>query len=246
MLLTVDKLSKQFGTTPILNQVSFSVEAGETVVLVGASGCGKSTLLRCIAALEKPDSGKVEVNGVNPFRLNGHCSLEQYRADVSFVFQQWNLFPHLSVLDNLTLGPKLVRKQSEEEARIQALNWLDHLGLKARADASPVRLSGGQQQRVAIARALMMQPQLLLLDEPTSALDVPMSHEVWALCADLTTEGYTLLVVTHQLGFAKTYGKRLLFMDEGQLLEQGEPAALFDNPQHPKTRAFLEVWKDLA
>jgi polar amino acid transport system ATP-binding protein len=238
---------KWYGEHHVLDGVELSVAAGEVAVILGPSGSGKSTLLRAINHLEKLDSGYVTVNGelVGVRRLGGRLKELRERAilaqrrRIGFVFQNFNLFPHLSVLDNVTAAPVATGRAGRDEARVRALVLLDRVGLADKVNAFPRQLSGGQQQRVAIARALALEPGVILFDEPTSALDPELVGEVLAVIRDLATTGTTLIVVTHEIGFAREVADRLFFLDAGRVVEQGPPAAVLGDPRHPRTREFL-------
>jgi glutamine transport system ATP-binding protein len=231
-------VSKSFGHLPVLKDISLQIDAGEVVVVVGPSGSGKSTMLRCINALEKITSGELLVDGQS---VKGNASvIRGIRLEAGMVFQQFNLFPQMTALENVMFGPIEVRGASRAEARDQAMALLDKVGLESRANHYPSELSGGQQQRVAIARALAIRPKLMLFDEPTSALDPELRHEVLKVMQDLATEGMTMIVVTHEIGFAKRVGTRLLFMDQGGIAEDGEPAALIDQPPTQRLKDFLK------
>lgn len=227
---------KSFGKLEVLKGINLDIEQGEVVVIIGPSGSGKSTVLRCMNYLEEPTSGDVIVDGMN---LNIKENINNVRAEVGMVFQRFNLFPHMTVLDNITLAPQKIRKVSKAEAEATAMELLKKVGLEDKAKAYPEQLSGGQQQRVAIARALAMKPKVMLFDEPTSALDPEMVHEVLDVMKSLAEEGMTMVVVTHEMGFAKEVGTRVLFVDGGQILESGSPADVFDNPQNDRTKLFL-------
>ncbi|SRR6266540_498572 len=246
-LLMVDKLSKSFGREQVLRDVCLSVEKGEIVIVMGASGSGKTTLLRCINCLESPDRGYIEVDGT-PFgsmgpdfawRPDPWKVLNRKRRRIGFVFQKFNLFANLPALDNVAIGPMRVLKRPKAEARERARMLLDQLGLAVHANKLPSQLSGGQQQRVAIARALSMEPVLMLFDEPTSALDPELVGEVLLTMKDLARSGMTMVVVTHELDFARDVGDRVLFMDQGVIVEEGTPEVIFARPQHERTRIFL-------
>ncbi|MHC4958282.1 MAG: amino acid ABC transporter ATP-binding protein [Planctomycetota bacterium] len=227
-------VSKRFGDVRALVDIDVAVQQGEVVVLIGPSGSGKSTLLRCVNALEIPDTGEVLVEGR---RVDAHDKgIDAVRADVGMVFQHFNLFPHLTALGNVMLAPRLVRN-AEDEAAARAL--LERVGVGDKHDAYPDTLSGGQKQRVAIARALAMEPLAMLFDEPTSALDPEMVGEVLAVMQQLAGEGMTMLVASHEMGFAREVADRVLFMDDGRLVEQGPPAQVFDAPERERTKAFL-------
>lgn len=227
---------KSFGKNEVLKGINLHVERGEVVVIIGSSGSGKSTVLRCMNYLEEPTSGDVIVDGMN---LNVKENINNVRAEVGMVFQRFNLFPHMTVLDNITLAPQKIRKMSKEEAEKIALELLAKVGLQDKADSYPQQLSGGQQQRVAIARALAMKPKVMLFDEPTSALDPEMVSEVLDVMKNLAKEGMTMVVVTHEMGFAKEVGTRVLFVDEGKILEEGTPKDVFEHPTNERTQLFL-------
>ena len=227
---------KSFGKNDVLKGINLHVERGEVVVIIGPSGSGKSTVLRCMNYLEEPTSGDVIVDGMN---LNVKENINNVRAEVGMVFQRFNLFPHMTVLDNITLAPQIIRKISKAEAAEIALELLAKVGLRDKADSYPQQLSGGQQQRVAIARALAMKPKVMLFDEPTSALDPEMVSEVLDVMKSLAKEGMTMVVVTHEMGFAKEVGTRVLFVDEGKILEEGTPAEVFEHPKNERTQLFL-------
>lgn len=229
---------KSFGKNEVLKGINLHVERGEVVVIIGPSGSGKSTVLRCMNYLEEPTSGDVIVDGMN---LNVKENINNVRAEVGMVFQRFNLFPHMTVLDNITLAPQKIRKMSKEEAEKIALELLAKVGLQDKADSYPQQLSGGQQQRVAIARALAMKPKVMLFDEPTSALDPEMVSEVLDVMKNLAKEGMTMVVVTHEMGFAKEVGTRVLFVDEGKILEEGTPKDVFEHPTNERTQLFLSI-----
>ncbi|WP_165848149.1 glutamine ABC transporter ATP-binding protein GlnQ [Paraburkholderia lacunae] len=236
-MVEFQSVSKSFGHVPVLKNINLRIENGEVVVIVGPSGSGKSTLLRCINALEKISGGELLVDGLS---VKGHASdIRTIRLEAGMVFQQFNLFPQMTALENVMFGPIQVRGATRAEARDQAMALLDKVGLESRANHYPSELSGGQQQRVAIARALAIRPKLMLFDEPTSALDPELRHEVLKVMQDLATEGMTMVVVTHEIGFAKRVGTRLLFMDNGGIAEDGEPAALIDSPPTQRLKDFL-------
>jgi polar amino acid transport system ATP-binding protein len=230
-------VSKFYGSFQALNDVTETVMRGEVVVICGPSGSGKSTLIRTINRLEPIDSGQILLYGQDIHRPG--LDVDRFRSGIGFVFQQFNLFPHLSVLDNCTLAPMKVRGLAEKEARERALALLDRVGLAGKAQSYPAQLSGGQQQRVAIARALAMEPPLMLFDEPTSALDPEMVSEVLLVIRDLAHQGQTLVCVTHEMGFAREVADRIFFMDEGRILERATPEEFFERPQHPRTQQFL-------
>ena len=235
--IRVEALGKRFGALEVLRDVSCAVAEGEVVCIIGPSGSGKSTLLRCMNGLEEATSGRVLVHGV-PVHDHG-TDLDVVRRDVGMVFQRFNLFPHKTVLENLTLAPRLLRGLSVPDARARAEALLDKVGVLDKRDAWPNQLSGGQQQRVAIARALAMQPRIMLFDEPTSSLDPEMVGEVLAVMQQLADDGMTMVVVTHEMGFARRVAHRVLFLDQGQLVEQGPPDQLFGAPREERTQKFL-------
>lgn len=235
-MIKLQNIHKSFGKNEVLKGINLHVEKGEVVVIIGPSGSGKSTVLRCMNYLEVPTSGDVLVDGLN---LNDKNNLNRVRTEVGMVFQRFNLFPHMTVMDNLTLAQRKVRKIPKAEAEATGLALLKRVGLADKADAYPESLSGGQQQRVAIARALAMKPEVMLFDEPTSALDPEMVHEVLDVMKNLAREGMTMVVVTHEMGFAKEVATRVLFVDDGQILEEGTPSEIFDHPKHERTQSFL-------
>lgn len=247
VMVRAENVHKRFGSLPVLRGITMEVRQGDVVCVIGPSGSGKSTFLRCVNHLEKINAGRLWVNG----QLMGYRQkrdrlyelrereVAQQRADIGMVFQHFNLFPHMSAVGNVMEGPVQVRRKSRQEARDLALALLDDVGLADRAEEYPARLSGGQQQRVAIARALAMDPTLMLFDEPTSALDPELVGEVLAVMRRLAERGMTMVVVTHEMGFAREVGDWLAFMDEGVILEQGPPRDVLANPQHPRAREFL-------
>ncbi|HSJ22645.1 MAG TPA: amino acid ABC transporter ATP-binding protein [Nocardioidaceae bacterium] len=235
--IDVNDLHKYFGETEVLKGIDFHVDHGQVVCVIGPSGSGKSTLLRCVNMLEQPTSGKIIVEGVD--LTDPEVDLDKIRSRIGMVFQSFNLFPHLNVLGNLTLAQRRSKKRSKEEAVEVARRNLEKVGLADRESAYPAHLSGGQQQRVAIARALSMDPDMMLFDEPTSALDPELVGDVLAVMKDLANEGMTMMVVTHEMGFAREVGNKLVFMDDGMIVEEGVPAEVLANPQHDRTRAFL-------
>ena len=235
--IRVEALGKRFGALEVLRGVSCTIADGEVVCIIGPSGSGKSTLLRCMNGLEEATSGRVLVHGV-PVHDHG-TDLDVVRRDVGMVFQRFNLFPHKTVLENLMLAPRLLRGLSLTDARTRAEALLDKVGVLDKRDAWPNQLSGGQQQRVAIARALAMQPRIMLFDEPTSSLDPEMVNEVLAVMQQLADDGMTMVVVTHEMGFARRVAHRVLFLDQGQLVEQGPPDQLFGAPREERTQKFL-------
>jgi len=236
-IVTVEGLRKSFGKLEVLRGIDCDVEANEVVCVIGPSGSGKSTFLRCLNLLESITAGTVVVNGHK--LTESKPDLNQVRQDVGMVFQQFNVFPHMKVLDNVTLAPIKVSKQPPGEVRERAWALLEKVGLTDKADVYPSKLSGGQQQRVAIARALAMQPKVMLFDEPTSALDPETVGEVLGVMKDLAREHMTMIVVTHEMGFAREMADRVIFMDHGVIVEEGDPAQIFDNPRQERTKAFL-------
>ncbi|MGI6192191.1 MAG: amino acid ABC transporter ATP-binding protein [Christensenellales bacterium] len=236
-MIEVIDLTKKFGDLAAVDNVSTSIKKGEIVVVIGPSGSGKSTFLRCLNLLEVPTSGHVIFEGTDI--TDKSVDINIHRQKMGMVFQQFNLFPHLTVMQNITLAPTKLRGLSEADAKKEALALLERVGLADRANAYPRQLSGGQQQRIAIVRALAMQPEVMLFDEPTSALDPEMVGEVLDVMKDLAKSGMTMVVVTHEMGFAKEVGSRLIFMDEGKILEEGKPAEVFANPVNERTAAFL-------
>jgi polar amino acid transport system ATP-binding protein len=246
-LVHVRGLTKSFGSHRVLEEVDLDVEAGEVVVMLGPSGSGKSTLLRCINHLERPDAGFVQIGGeLIGYRYSGGRLHElrpkvitKQRSRIGMVFQQFNLFPHMSVLHNLCIAQRRVRKRSQDDAHRIARENLAKVGLAEKENAYPAHLSGGQQQRVAIARALSMDPDMMLFDEPTSSLDPELVGDVLSVMRDLAAEGMTMMVVTHEMGFAREVGDNLVFMDGGLVLEEGDPGDVISKPQHARTQAFL-------
>mgnify|MGYP001772811853 CR=1 FL=1 len=236
-IIRIEHLYKRFGHVVALDDVSLSVKRGEVVVIIGPSGAGKSTLLRCINHLEKPDRGTIIVDGI-PL-THEKANINKIRAEVGMVFQQFNLFPHLTALENITLAQIVVRKRSRQEAERIAMELLEKVGIPDKAHAYPAQLSGGQQQRVAIARALAMQPKIMLFDEPTSALDPEMIKEVLDVMLQLAREGMTMVVVSHEMGFVKAAADRVIFMDAGKIVEEGTVDQIFNNPREERTKAFL-------
>ncbi len=236
-LVMLEKVNKSFGEVQVLFDIDLAVQAGEVVVVIGPSGSGKSTLCRCINRLETIDSGRIEVDGV-PLPAEGR-QLAKLRSDVGMVFQSFNLFAHKTVLDNITLGPTKARGIPKADAQRRGRELLDRVGLADKAGSHPAQLSGGQQQRVAIARALAMDPKVLLFDEPTSALDPEMINEVLEVMTELAREGMTMLVVTHEMGFARSAAKRVVFMDGGRIVEVATPQVFFTRPDSERARGFL-------
>ncbi|MBT3389231.1 MAG: amino acid ABC transporter ATP-binding protein [Chloroflexi bacterium] len=236
-IIVIKDLYKYFGDVKALNGVSLTVERGKVVVVIGPSGSGKSTMLRCINHLETPTSGEIFIDG--EFMTSAPKQLNAVRAEIGMVFQLFNLFPHLTALENITLAQKVVRGRSKAEATEIALKQLQRVGIPEKADAYPRKLSGGQQQRVAIARALSMNPKIMLFDEPTSALDPEMIKEVLDVMLDLAREGMTMVCVSHEMGFARSAADEVIFMDDGLIVEHTTPHGLFNDPQHDRTKLFL-------
>ncbi len=236
-MISIKNLHKKFGDLHVLRGVDLQVEEGEVVVIIGPSGSGKSTILRCINYLEEPSDGEIVVDGITLSRQES--VINKVRAEVGMVFQRFNLFPHMTVLENIELAPVKVRKMPKPEAQKIALDLLDKVGLADKANAYPEQLSGGQQQRVAIARALAMRPRVMLFDEPTSALDPEMVKEVLDVMKTLVKDGMTMVVVTHEMGFAREVGSRVIFIDEGRIIEQGSPNDLFYHAKEERTKSFL-------
>lgn len=236
-MITVKNLHKSFGNLQVLKGIDQGVKQGEVVVVIGPSGSGKSTFLRCINLLEQPTKGQIIIDGDDV--TDPKVNINKVREKVGMVFQHFNLFPHLTILQNITLAPMKLKGMSEEQATAVAKNLLTKVGLIDKIDAYPVQLSGGQKQRIAIARALAMEPEVMLFDEPTSALDPEMVKEVLSVMKDLALEGMTMMVVTHEMGFAREVGDRILFMDEGKVVEEASPDQLFNHPNHPRLKEFL-------
>ncbi|MFB0957802.1 amino acid ABC transporter ATP-binding protein [Proteiniclasticum sp. QWL-01] len=236
-MIQVEHLNKFFGKLQVLKDISETIREGEIVSIIGPSGSGKSTFLRCLNLLERPTSGKVLFEGVDLADKN--IDLDRHRQDIGMVFQQFNVFPHLKVIDNITLAPMLEKKMSRQDAQARASELLDRVGLLDKRDEYPTRISGGQKQRLAIVRALAMDPKVMLFDEPTSALDPEMVKEVLDVIKELTRTGMTIVIVTHEMGFAREVSDRILFMDEGVIQEQGTPDMIFNHPQNPRTKEFL-------
>lgn len=236
-MINIKNLHKTFGKNEVLKGIDLDVNAGEVVVIIGPSGSGKSTFLRCLNLLEQPTAGSIEFEGKN--LLDKDTDIDALRQKMGMVFQNFNLFPHKTVLDNLTISPIKVKKETPEAAKEQALTLLEQVGLKDKATSYPSSLSGGQQQRVAIARALAMNPDVMLFDEPTSALDPEMVGEVLAVMKALAVEGMTMVVVTHEMGFAREVADRVIFMDAGIIQEEGTPEEIFGQPKNPRTQDFL-------
>lgn len=248
MMIKMEKVCKSFGTLKVLNDIDFEVTKGEVVCIIGPSGSGKSTLLRCLNHLERITSGRVYIedelideliSGKNQLKVS-HKKISEICTSLGMVFQRFNLFPHMTVLENVIEAPITVKKIPRQEAIEYGEQLLEKVGLSDKRDEYPSRLSGGQQQRVAIARALAMQPKIMLFDEPTSALDPELVGEVLEVMKDLAREGMTMLVVTHEMGFAREVGSRVIFMDKGEILEEDTPENIFSNPKHERTKSFLQ------
>ena len=235
-IIVAEKIDKYFSSLHVLKKVDFIVQQGEVVVVIGPSGSGKSTLLRCLNYLEEAQSGIIAIDGIV---LQGSENINKVRQEVGMVFQRFNLFPHMSVLENIMLAPIKVKNKNSKEAEKVAIELLERVGLQDKVNSYPDNLSGGQQQRVAIARALAMEPKIMLFDEPTSALDPEMVNEVLDLMKNLARSGMTMVVVTHEMGFAREVGDRVIFMDEGQVVEVGTPEQVFKYPREERTKSFL-------
>ncbi len=236
-MIELTNINKYYGQNHVLKDINLSVASGEKVVVIGPSGSGKSTMIRCINQLEKPNSGTVTVDNID--MMGSKENLRMVRQEAAMVFQSFNLYPHMTVLDNLTVGPRLVQKVSRKESEKTGLEYLERVGLADKAKSYPSQLSGGQQQRVAIARALNMHPKIMLFDEPTSALDPEMIKEVLDVMVDLAHSGITMVCVTHEMGFAKEVADKVVFMADGQILEYGTPEEVFEHPQHDRTKQFF-------
>ena len=236
-MIQVNNLHKSFGETEVLKGITTNIEKGEVVVVIGPSGSGKSTFLRCLNMLEEATSGEIYVDGEHVNAKGVDVNL--VRQKMGMVFQHFNLFPHLKIIDNITLAPVTLGKMIKEDAEKKAMELLDRVGLADKAQSYPVQLSGGQKQRVAIARALAMDPEIMLFDEPTSALDPEMVGEVLQVMRDLAKEGMTMIIVSHEMGFAKEVASRVLFIDNGNILEDGTPEKVFTNPDHERAQSFL-------
>ena len=236
-MIDVKNLSKSFGNLQVLSDITEHISAGEKVVIIGPSGSGKSTFLRCLNLLEEPSAGSITFDSTEI--TNPKTNIDLIRRQMGMVFQHFNLFPNMTIKKNITLAPVRTGLMSQAEADELALQLLRRVGLEEKADAYPNQLSGGQKQRIAIVRALAMNPKVMLFDEPTSALDPEMVGEVLEVMKELASEGITMVVVTHEMGFAREVGSRILFMDEGKIVEQGTPAEVFDNPKHPRLQEFL-------
>ena len=236
-MINITNLHKNFGDLEVLKNISTEIKKGEIISIIGPSGSGKSTFLRCINKLEEPSSGHIYIDGMD--LMDKNTDINKIRERVGMVFQHFNLFPNMTVLDNLTLSPIMVKKESKEEAEKYALSLLEKVGLSDKANSYPTQLSGGQKQRIAIARALAMKPEVILFDEPTSALDPEMIKEVLDVMRDLAKEGMTMLIVTHEMGFARNVGNRILFMDKGEIIEDCSPKEFFENPTNERIKDFL-------
>ncbi|EUB27067.1 amino acid ABC transporter ATP-binding protein [Fusobacterium sp. CM22] len=236
-MINVENLSKNFGDLKVLKNISTTINKGEIISIIGPSGSGKSTFLRCINKLEEPTEGHIYIDGMD--LMDKKTDINKIRERVGMVFQHFNLFPNMTVLENLTLSPIMVKKESKEEAEKYASYLLEKVGLSDKANSYPTQLSGGQKQRIAIARALAMKPDVILFDEPTSALDPEMIKEVLDVMRDLAKEGMTMLIVTHEMGFARNVGNRILFMDNGEIIEDCSPKDFFENPTNERIKDFL-------
>ena len=236
-MINVENLSKNFGNLKVLKNISTTINKGEIISIIGPSGSGKSTFLRCINKLEEATEGHIYIDGMD--LMDKNTDINKIRERVGMVFQHFNLFPNMTVLENLTLSPVMVKKESKEEAEKYASYLLEKVGLSDKANSYPTQLSGGQKQRIAIARALAMKPEVILFDEPTSALDPEMIKEVLDVIRDLAKEGMTMLIVTHEMGFAKNVGNRILFMDNGEIIEDCSPKNFFENPTNERIKDFL-------
>jgi len=236
-VINVENLSKNFGNLKVLKNISTTINKGEIISIIGPSGSGKSTFLRCINKLEEPTEGHIYIDGMD--LMDKNTDINKIRERVGMVFQHFNLFPNMTVLENLTLSPMMVKKESKEEAEKYASYLLEKVGLSDKSNSYPAQLSGGQKQRIAIARALAMKPEVILFDEPTSALDPEMIKEVLDVMRDLAKEGMTMLIVTHEMGFARNVGNRILFMDNGEIIEDCSPKDFFENPTNERIKDFL-------
>jgi len=235
-ILSIRNLNKHFGKLYVLKNINLDLHKQEVLVIIGPSGAGKSTLIRCINRLEEPTSGEIYFNGE---KIDKNTDYNKLREKIGMVFQRFNLFNHLTALENITLPLKVVKKKSDEEAKKIAYEYLEKVGLKDRANHYPIQLSGGEQQRVAIARALSLQPDIILFDEPTSAIDVELIKDVLDVMKALARDGMTMIVVSHEMGFAKEVGDRIIFMDKGEIVEEGEPEEFFKNPKTDRAKQFL-------
>ena len=236
-MINIENLSKNFGNLKVLKNISTTINKGEIISIIGPSGSGKSTFLRCINKLEEPTEGHIYIDGMD--LMDKNTDINKIRERVGMVFQHFNLFPNMTVLENLTLSPMMVKKESKEEAEKYASYLLEKVGLSDKSNSYPAQLSGGQKQRIAIARALAMKPEVILFDEPTSALDPEMIKEVLDVMRDLAKEGMTMLIVTHEMGFARNVGNRILFMDNGEIIEDCSPKNFFENPTNERIKDFL-------
>ena len=236
-MITVNHLYKSFGSHEVLKDINEEIRPGEKVVIIGPSGSGKSTFLRCLNLLEQPTKGEIIFEGTDI--TSSKVDINKVRQQMGMVFQHFNLFPHLTIMDNLTLAPIQLKLMSKSEAQAQAMELLKLVGLEEKANSYPGQLSGGQKQRIAIVRSLALKPKMMLFDEPTSALDPEMVGEVLEVMKNLARDGMTMAVVTHEMGFAREVATRVLFMDEGRIIEQGTPEDIFDHPQNPRTQEFL-------
>ena len=236
-MINIENLSKNFGNLKVLKNISTTINKGEIISIIGPSGSGKSTFLRCINKLEEPTEGHIYIDDMD--LMDKNTDINKIRERVGMVFQHFNLFPNMTVLENLTLSPTMVKKESKEEAEKYALYLLQKVGLSDKANSYPNQLSGGQKQRIAIARALAMKPEVILFDEPTSALDPEMIKEVLDVMRNLAKEGMTMLIVTHEMGFARNVGNRILFMDNGEIIEDCSPKDFFENPTNERIKDFL-------
>ena len=236
-MINIENLSKNFGNLKVLKNISTTINKGEIISIIGPSGSGKSTFLRCINKLEEPTEGHIYIDGMD--LMDKKTDINKIRERVGMVFQHFNIFPNMTVLENLTLSPIMVKKESKDEAEKYALYLLEKVGLSDKAKSYPTQLSGGQKQRIAIARALAMKPEVILFDEPTSALDPEMIKEVLDVMRDLAKEGMTMLIVTHEMGFARNVGNRILFMDNGEIIEDCSPKDFFENPTNDRIKDFL-------
>ena len=236
-IIEIKSLKKSFGHLEVLKDINFTLNQGEVVCIIGSSGSGKSTLLRCVNLLETPDSGAILLDGKDV--ISGEIDVNEHRKQIGMVFQQFNLFNNMSVLKNCMIGQQKVLKRNKDDAERIATDYLNKVGMEQFIKASPIQISGGQKQRVAIARALAMNPRVLLFDEPTSALDPEMVSEVLKVIGDLAKEGLTMMIVTHEMGFARDVADRIVFMDDGVIVEEGTPKDIFKNPKHQRTKEFL-------